>query len=146
MAAVFTPTPIKPDAADFQKVRSERIQGLFQLDPEVKISFAGKHYTLLLNNWAVKGILKDTGHNLMSLGFTVEVMTDPNTLGSFLFWALQTKHPELDQEATDKLFTYRHYAYVIDRLKQAIAMFLPDMSDFQVDEAVGRTEENVDPQ
>lgn len=143
---VFTPTPTKPNPADFNKVRSERIQSLFQLDPEVKIALCGTHYTMVLNNWAVKGILLDTGHNLMALGFTIEVMTDPVTLGSILYWSLKTKHPELDLETVDKLFNYRHYAYVVDRLKAAIAMFLPDMSDFEVDEALGRTETNADPQ
>jgi hypothetical protein len=130
---------------DATKLRRERVQNTFQLDAATTITLRGKVYTLELTNYAVKGIYKDTGHNLMALGFSVQQMTDPEMMGSLLFWALQQNHPELTQDEVDKLFTYRHYGYILDRLKDALDLFLPDMSDVQVEEARKQPEEGEDP-
>lgn len=139
-------TKRKVPQAEYTKIRSERIQPLFQLDPTVTITLKGAVYKLELNNWAVKGILRDTGVNLMQVGFGIAEMQSPELLGSFLCWSMRTHHPEMEQEQVDKLFTYRHYSYVLDKLKTCIDLFLPDMDDLEVDKATGRTEENPDPQ
>src|SRR5476649_120824 len=133
------------DAKRAAEIRKERIAQLFQLDPVVMITLKRNDYTLEINNWAVKGVLKDTGVNLMSTGFGVAQMQDPEVMGSILYWGLKTHHPDLQQEDVDKLYSYRHYAYVLGQLRTALDLFLPDMSDVEVDEAMGRTETNADP-
>jgi hypothetical protein len=114
-------------------LRKERIAETFQLDPLTTINLKGKIYTMELNNFAVKGILKDTGYNLLSAGFGIKEVQDPEILGALLYWSLIEHQPDLTQEAVDKLFGYRHYAYVLECLKVALDLFLPDMSDVQIE-------------
>ena len=128
------------------EIRRDRVDDLFQLDPTVTITLKKTEYTLEINNWAVKGVLKDTGVNLMSVGFGPEQMQDPILMGSILYWGLLTYHDTLTQEAVDKMYTYRHYAYVLSKVRKALELFLPDMSDVETDEATGRTEDPQKPQ
>ena len=131
--------------AEALRLRQERMQDTFQLDPVTTIMLKGKPYTLELTNWAVKGIYKDTGHNIMALGFNPEQMQSPEMMGALLFWALAGNHPELTQDDVDKMFSYRHYGYVLGRLKIALELFLPDMSDIQVEAARAVPTEGEDP-
>ncbi len=130
------------EAAD---LRVERIKETFQLDPVVTIVLKGHEYTMELNNYAIKGVLKDTGHNMLSAGFGIKEMQDPEVMGSLLRWALNCHHPELTQDDVDKLFTYRHYGYILDRLKVALDLFLPDMSDVQIEGVRTEAPEGEDP-
>jgi len=132
-------------AADYTKIRRERVEPLFQLDPVVTITLKEKKYTLEFNNWAIKGVLKDTGINMISMGFSADMMSDPMMLGSVFYWAMATHQPEMTQDDTDKLFTYKHYAYVLEKLRICVDLFLPDMSDIEIDMATGRTVEDEDP-
>jgi hypothetical protein len=127
------------------KLNSERIQATFQLDPAVKITLRGKEYTLELTNYAVKGLYKDTGHNLLSLGFTLEAMQSAELLGALLYWSLNYNHPDLTQDDVDKLFSYRLYGYILDRLKVVVDLFLPDMSDVQIEGARPEASKDEDP-
>ena len=118
-----------------QELRKKRIEETFQLDPLTTITLKGKTFTMELNNYAVKGIYKDTGHNLLAIGFGLKEMQSPELMGATLYWALKEHHPELTQDDVDKLFTYRHYGYILERLKVALDLFLPDMSDVQIEGA-----------
>lgn len=117
------------------ELRKKRIEETFQLDPLTTIELKGKVYTMELNNFAVKGILKDTGYNLLSAGFGIREVQDPEILGAILYWSLVEHQPDLTQEAVDKLFAYRLYAYILEKLKVALDLFLPDMSDVQIEGA-----------
>lgn len=112
----------------------ERVLETFQLDPRVALTLKGKALTLEFNNRAIKGVLKDCGFNALKSSLTVEAMEDPNTLGSLLFRGLQTHHPEMTQDDVDLLFTSRHYPYILNRIRAAMEMFLPDLSDLPVTE------------
>lgn len=123
-----------------QEIRKKRVEETFQLDPVVSIKLKQKDYTLEANNYAIKGILKDTAVNLMDTGFRKEQMNDPLLMGSMLFWLLRTNHPEMTQEESDKMYSFRHYAYVLQRLNIALDLFLPDMSDIDAQMARERME------
>jgi hypothetical protein len=126
-------------------LRKERMLETFQLDPQTTIELKGKTYTMELNNFAVKSILKDTGHNLLSVGFGITEMQDPELMGALLRWALNEHHPELTQDDVDRLFTYRHYGYILERLKVALDLFLPDMSDIEIEKVRQDTSAAEDP-
>lgn len=110
-------------------VTKARVQELLKLDPQVTIKLKGNDYTLEMNNWAVLGILKDTGYNLNSAGFGTEQMQDPTIMGCILFWAMQTHHPDLSLEAVNKLFTYRHMQAIFDKIMECITLYSADVSD-----------------
>jgi hypothetical protein len=120
---------MSPDA--LMKLRRERVQETFQLDPLVIITLKGHDYTLEFNNFTVKCIYKELGINLLSEGIPMEAMQDPDKLGKLLLLGLQEHHPDLTQDAVDRLYTYRHYMYVLDRLQAALNLFMPDMSDVE---------------
>ncbi len=127
------------------ELRRKRTLETFQLDPQVPIELKGKPYILELTNFAVKGILKDTGHNILSVGFGVEQMQDPEMMGALLRWALELNHPDLTQDDVDRMFSYRHYGYILEKLKAALDLFLPDMSDVQIEGARPNVQEGEDP-
>lgn len=113
-------------------IRRQRVQETFKLDPDVIITLKGKKYTLEMNNYAVKEVLRDTGVNLMRDGLSRDSMVDPHIVGSILFRSMQLHHPDLTQDDVDKLYTLRHYSYVLDTLRQVVDLFMPDMSDIIV--------------
>ena len=143
----MTPEERRVSSERFVSIRRKRVQETFQLDPLVPITLKGKNYTLEFNNRAVKLILKDTGLNLMSAGFGMDAMQDPETMGAILFRGLQTHHPDLTQDDVDVLYSYRHFPYVIQCLRQGLELFLPDMSDVEAeeDQAGGQGELPLDP-
>jgi len=112
-----------------RKIRKERVLELFKLDPLVPITLKGKEYILEFNNYAVKGVFKDTGLNIMKAGFGQEQMQDPEVMGAMLYWALKTNCTDFTQDDVDKMYSLRHYSYILERLREAIDLFLPDMSD-----------------
>lgn len=114
---------------DVVKIRRERVQQTFKLDPTVMITLKGKEYTLELNNYGVKQVLKDTGFNIMKDGFGQEQMQDPEVMGSLLFRALETNHPDLTQDLVDRLYSYRLYPYILEKMRTVLDLFMPDMSD-----------------
>lgn len=113
---------------DLDKV-GERVQATFKLDPQVAITLKGKDYILEFNNYAVKGIFKETDFNLMGSAFTLAQMQNPRVMGVMLYYGLKTNHPDITEDEVDKLFTYRHYPYVLSKLRQAIGLFMPDLTD-----------------
>ena len=115
-------------------IRRQRVLETFQLDPLVKVMLKGKEYTLEFNNRAVKFIMKDTSLNLMSAGFGMDAMQDPEIMGALLFRGLQTHHPDLTQDEIDLLYSYRHFPYILQCLRQGLDLFLPDMSDVEAEE------------
>lgn len=125
------------------EVYQERVQLMFQLDPQIPIVLKGKTLTLEFNNRAVKDVLKDCGFNALRDSLVGESMDDPNILGSLLHRGLQCHHPEMTVDDTDALFTSRHYPYVVNRLRAAMDLFLPDLSD--VVELPPKTEGQEDP-
>lgn len=126
-------------------LHKERVLDTFKLDPQVKITLKGNEYTLEVNNWAVKQIYKETKFNLLSSGFKLAQMEDPELMGVMLFYSLVTNHPELTQESTDKMFTYRHYPYILDRMKEAISLFMPELPEIKKMLDSKEAEVDVDP-
>ncbi len=118
--------------AEAIEIRRKRVQDTFKLDPTVIITLKKVDYTLEFDNAAIKGILKDTGYNLMSTAFSQDQMQDPIVMGSMLYWGLKANHPDMTQERADSLFSARLYPYILEKLRQALSMFLPDMSDVQI--------------
>lgn len=116
------------------ETHDERVQDTFKLDPVVPITLKGKSYTIELNNFAVKEVMKATGFNVMAASFSPKEMENPDVMGALLYWGLKTHHEELTQVEVDKLFTFKHYPYVLNRLQAALEMFLPDLSDLTVEE------------
>ena len=111
--------------------RRRRVLETFQLDPLVPIKLKGKDYTLEFNNWAVKKVLKETGFNVMSTGFGMEQMQDPVVMGNLLFNGLLTNHPDLTQDDVDRMYSFRHYPYILECLRIGLDLFTPDMSDVE---------------
>jgi hypothetical protein len=147
MATVIKALPDTLTREQARDLRRTRIEQTFQLDPQVNITLKGKKYILELNNWAVKGILKQTTVNLMAAGdFGICQMQDPEVMGAILFWALASNQPDLTQDEVDKLYTFRHYPYILEKIKSALELFLPDMSDIQIEGARVQTEAAEDPQ
>lgn len=109
-----------------EQERKKQIEESFSLDPTVTVTLKNKPYTLEVNNYAIKGVLKDVGFNLLNEAFNRERMNDPRIMGSMLHWALKTHHPELSQDDADKLYTYRQQLYISGKLIQAIQLFLPE--------------------
>lgn len=126
--------------------RAKRVMETFKLDPAIKITLRGVEYTLEYNNYAVKGVLADVGLNLLSDGFgNLDQIQNPDILGSLLFRGLEINHPELKQADADRLFTTRHYSYVLNRLRAALALFMPDMSDIEVEDVPSIINAEADP-
>lgn len=130
-----------------QKTRAdiylERVGQTFQLDPQVRITLKGVTYTLEFNNRAMKEVLKDCGFNALKDSLSAEAMESPEILGSLLYRGLKTHHPDVTADQVDMLFTSRHYPYIISRLRAAMEMFLPDMSDVpRADEQEGASDPN----
>lgn len=129
-ARVIKPKPdLKTLREERLKVYDDRVQQTFQLDPQVSVTLKGSAYVLEFNNRAVKDVLKDCGFNALRDPLSMEVMENPEILGSLLHRGLQTHHPDLTIDAVDQLFTSRHYPYIVNRLRAAMDMFLPDLSD-----------------
>lgn len=132
---------------DIRKNPSD-IEEYLQLDPVVPIKLGykdnQKDYKLEMNNFAVLGILKDTGYNLLSTGFTVGTMQDPAVLGSMLYWSLKTYHPELTEDEVSKLYTFRQSPYIISMLSRCLAFFAPekDKTAVEAPTKTGDTPEN----
>lgn len=117
---------------DLEKKRREysaKVVDITKLDPVVSIVLKGEEYLLEFDNRAVKYVLDDTGYNLLKDTFSKEVMVDPKIMGSLLFRGLQHNHPELTADSVDSMFTMRHYPYILDRLIEAIDMFMPEGDD-----------------
>ena len=127
---------------EYQEERRRRIERTFQLDPTVSITLKGKAYTLEYNNYAVKGILRDTLFNMLARGLDKEALESPDILGAALYWGLKTHHPDLSQDDADKLYTYRHYGYIISKITDAVSLFTADMSDFELDTPLEPSEES----
>lgn len=118
--------------AEIQRRRDEytrRLLDTFQLDPQVTLILKGTTYTLEFTNRSVKAILKACGFNVLKEGFNPEAMGDPTILGAVLWGGLLTHHPDLTLDDVDGLFTARHYPYIENRLRTALDLFLPDVSD-----------------
>lgn len=131
--ASSTPTPEKVSREDYVKRFKSRVLETFQLDPVVTITLKGHDYTLEFNNWAVKEILRESGVNMIATGFTSEHMQSPEIMSVVLYYGLKTHHSELTQDGVDRMFTLRHYPYIHDRLSDAVDLFLPDMSDMEIE-------------
>ena len=118
----------------YMEALESRIPDTFKLDPKVTITLKGNPYTLEFNNASAKGVLLDSGFNLLNDRLTQDHIGNPNIMGSLLFRGLQTNHPDLTIEETDKLFTVKHYPYINRKIMEALVAFMPDMSDMEVDE------------
>lgn len=116
------------------EIYQQRVLDTFQLEPKVSISLKGQFYTLEFNNRAIKDVLKDSGFNILADSLGDTAFEDPNILGSLLHRGLQANHPDLTVEDVDKLFTARHYPYITTKIRVALDMFMPDMSDVERDE------------
>lgn len=106
-----------------------RVQDTGKLDPDITIRLDGKDWTLRYTNRAIKGILSDTGFNLLSVRLTTEDMANPETLGSLMFHGLRSRHPELTPEAVDEMLTVRHTLYIQAQVARALGLFFPDVAD-----------------
>lgn len=109
----------------------ERVNEALSVDPGVTVTLGNKEYTLEFNNRAIKDLLKATGLNILQQGIGKDRLGDPEFLTTFLLIGLKLHHPDCTEEEVDRVFNIRHYAYVVDKLLQAIDMFSPDMSDIQ---------------
>lgn len=116
-------------AMKIAKAHQERVGGTFALDPHVFISLKGINYILEFNNRSAKDVFKDTEFNILNTPLALKETQDATLMGCLLFRGLQTNHPELTQDAVDTLFTLRHFPYILSRLRMALDMFLPDLSD-----------------
>lgn len=134
---------LKPE--DYAKTYVDRSQPLFDLEPSVTLKLKNQHFMLEYNNWAVKEVLKATKVNLIEAGFTMGDWVDPEKMGILLYCGLVTNHPELTQEAVDKLLTYRHYPLVLQQIGEALRLFMPDMADVELDESKDEVSDTKDP-
>ena len=113
-----------------RELRQMRVQDTWKLDPQVKVMLKGKEYVIEFNNYAVKEIFRSEKQiNIMKDGVTMETLQDPEALSLLLYWGLKEHHPDLTQDELDRLFTYKHYGYIVNKLTSALDMFTPDMSD-----------------
>lgn len=115
-----------------QEAFSERLPGLSKLDPKVEVKLGGKTWTLHFTNYAIKRVFEDTKHNLMT-GLKEEHLSNPVIFGAVLFRGMEQEHPELTQEVVDRMFSLRHYAYVREKVVEALELFYPDLSDLPVE-------------
>lgn len=113
----------------YAEIYNERVRATFSSDPLVPIELKGNTYSLEFNNKTVKELYKTTGVNLLESSFTKEQMQNPGILGIILYWALNTNHPDLTPDDVDKLFTLRHLPGILNRIRLAVDLFMPDMSD-----------------
>jgi hypothetical protein len=110
---------------------SKEVEKTTQLDSVVSITLDKKEYKLEFTNRAVKGVFDDTGYNILSQVFDRARMQDPKLMGSLLFRGLQKHHPDLTQEGVDDMFSLRHYPYILDRLTDAMDMYVPKRQELE---------------
>lgn len=118
----------------------QRVQETSKLDPKIPLSLDGREFVLLYTNRAVKGILEDTGINILQSPLGTAEMEDPKVLGSVVFRGLQAKHPDLTSEAVDEMITFRHLMYIQSQVMAALGLFYPDVADLPVLEKDARPE------
>lgn len=134
-------TPKQKEAQAKQRIDTyqQRVKETFQLEPQVSITLKKQTFTLEYNNRSIKDVLKDSGFNLLADSLYAsegasQPLENPEILGSLLYRGLQAHHPELTADDVDKLFTARHYPYVTAKIREALDLFMPDMSDVERDE------------
>lgn len=103
----------------------------FKMDPKVPISLRGEEYTLEYDNQAAMDVVSDCGFNILT-DELFPVQYDPKVVGSLLFRGLQGSHPSMTFLESNRLFTTRHFPYIIRKIAEALRGFLPDMSDVEV--------------
>lgn len=127
---------------EYAAIHSQRVQDTFQLDPTVNITLKGVNYALLYDNWAVKELFKRTEINLLDGGINPEIhFRNPQTVSTLLLLGLMVNHPDISEAQVDQLLTFRNLPYILDRIKTAVRLFMPDMSDVEWDDG---TRENGD--
>jgi len=100
-----------------------------KLESAVPLSLRGRMYKLEYTNRSIKGILADTGRNVIADGLQRELLQDPDVYTSFLYWGLVTSNPDITKEQVDDLADYRHFPYITTQIMQAVTVFMPDTSD-----------------
>lgn len=141
----YTPKPGE-EGLTKREIMLRRMEAAMKLNPEMKITLGdGKEYTLVMDNRAAKGVIADTGINLLSEGFTGKDFENPDVLGAVLFRCLRKFHPELTQEQVDELMPLRHVIYIRARLTDAVSLFFPDMDDLPDEGQAKEGESESDP-
>lgn len=138
---------MKVTSEQYLQLFKERVQETSKLQPQVSIQLKGNSYVLEYNNSGIIQVLKDKGLNLLTQPITKDMMYDPVFLGYILYIGLGQHHPDLTEGAANELFTLRHYAYISNRIKEALDAFMPDLSDLEVSDLKeeGEEEEQLDP-
>lgn len=118
---------------EYRLLQQERTKDTFKLDPLVSINLKDKEYTLEFNNTAVKAVLKELGVNLLNEGFNQGQLQDPDILSHLICIGLKANHSDVTIEEVDRQMNIRYLPYYLNRLRTAIDLFLPDMSDSKID-------------
>lgn len=118
----------------YEAEKRVRVQETFKLDPTVIITLRSKDFLFEFTNEALIGILTDTGKNLMGEALTVKDLTQPSMMESVMWWGLHSNQPELTREQCGRLYTMRHFLAIQGSIGQALSLFMPEMSEFEVEE------------
>jgi hypothetical protein len=111
------------------EIIQQRTRDTMKLDPKVDLQLGDSTRVLLFNNRAIKGILEDTGINLLRDGLTIDHLSDPNILTKILKRGLQAHWPEVSEEGLDDLVSMRHFLYYQTQIFTALSLFYPDIKD-----------------
>ena len=91
--------------------------------------------SLEFTNTQIRGLMKETGYNMIEAAPSVELLRDMNFLEALLFWGLTKHHPMLTRESVPDLISINRFGYIVSRLRKAIDVFYPDLSDIPDDPA-----------
>lgn len=127
------------------RVYRERVQATMSLDPKVSLVLKGQEYFLEFNNKAVIDLLRATGFNLLSDALTQDKVKDPSFLCDLIRYGLMANHPDVTTEEVNRIFTLKHFPYVMNQIREAIRGYLPDMTDIDIDEESKGAEGHQDP-
>ena len=119
---------------EYGRIYRQRMGDMLQVDPQVSIKLGNQEYTLEFNNFAAKGILRDTGLNILTDSIPREKASDPEFIGSLIYWGLTTAQPEMSKDEVDKLIAVRNLLYIRGRVNLALDLATPDMSDVEIEQ------------
>lgn len=117
----------KLDAKQIARV-GKAVDESFKLEPSLTVVLRGKGYTLEFDNMAAKGILRDTGQNILTES-GANLLDHPDHLGSILYWGLKRHHEDMTQDESDGLLVLRHRFYITKRIMEAMSLSIPDADE-----------------
>lgn len=122
-----------------------RLEETDRLDPKVEISLNGQTFTLEFNNRALKAILKSRGLNLIRDGLAMDTLSDPEVLSTILCEGLRVSKPDITEDEVDGLISFRKTPYIISRVRLALSLFMPEISDIDGEKPESERSATQDP-